>query len=141
VKIILLLGSAMVLGCGVRAPVATEPASSTPGIWDCGFDAYQITQIGGDEVGSKHRVACPAGCYDRLLIQTASPRFLRGTDVYAANSPTCKAALHAGLIDNMGGVVIVTLEPGQPAYRGTTRHGVTSTNYGSYSLSYRLDQP
>ncbi|WP_376089894.1 LCCL domain-containing protein [Roseomonas sp. CCTCC AB2023176] len=61
-----------------------------------------------------------------------------GTDTYTADSRTCRAAVHAGAIPLTGGMVKLTMMPGQPRYLGTTRNGVQSTNYGAYEASYRI---
>ena len=63
---------------------------------------------------------------------------LWGTDVYTADSGLCLAALHAGAIGRLGGQVSVTAEPGRRAYPGTTRNGLTSSNYGPYDASFRI---
>jgi hypothetical protein len=91
--------------------------------------SYNGTQLPG-EVGAVFEVACPAGC--------ESTRGLWGTDVYTADSGICRAAIHAGLISPGGGVVSVRLEPGRPAYRGSTRNGMQSSDYGQYGKSYTL---
>ncbi|WP_052388885.1 LCCL domain-containing protein [Belnapia moabensis] len=61
-----------------------------------------------------------------------------GTDTYTADSATCRAALHAGLLTRQGGTVTLEMLPGQGRYPGTTRNGVQSQNYGSYRASYRF---
>ena len=90
-------GCAMLVGCAGRAPVATEVAS-TPGVWECKFDAYHIVP---DET-SRYRVTCPPGCRN-----VAGRWYMADTDVYRAKSAVCKAAIHAGLIGDAGGPVIV----------------------------------
>ena len=92
----------------------------------CTFNASQIKGV----PGSMHRVACPANCRETGTTW--------GTDVYTADSPICRAAIHAGLVNDRGGEVTVVLEPGKPAYRGTARNGIQSSDYGSYRASYRL---
>jgi len=95
----------------------------------CSYNAGQIQ----DQLGTRHVVACPAGC--------ASTGGLWGTDLYTADSGICRAAIHAGLIGPNGGTVAVILEPGRPAYRGSTRNGIQSADYGAYGKSYRLERP
>ena len=56
----------------------------------------------------------------------------------ATDSAICRAAIHAGLITEQGGEVTVVLEPGRPAYRGSHRHGIESSDYGRYGASYRF---
>ena len=62
-----------------------------------------------------------------------------GTDAYTADSATCRAALHAGATTTRGGPVTVRMLPGQPRYLGTTRAGMSSSNYGAYDSSFRFD--
>lgn len=61
-----------------------------------------------------------------------------GTGVYTADSNLCRAARHAGVIGAGGGVVRVTAAPGQSSYAGSTRNGVTTSNWGSYGNSFRV---
>ena len=62
-----------------------------------------------------------------------------GTDLYTADSGTCRAAVHAGVIGLGGGMVTFRMMPGEPRYLGSTRHGVQSQNFGPYRSSFRLD--
>lgn len=108
------------------APVAAE----IPRIIEAGC-SFNATQIKG-EVGSAHRVACPADC--------GKSGATWGTDSYTGDSAICRAAIHAGLVGEDGGEVTVILEPGRPAYRGSSRHGIASSDYGAFSSSYRLQR-
>src|SRR6476620_3425165 len=112
---------------GGFGPVAGGPPQGG-GVIEAGC-SYNGTQLPGD-VGAEFQVACPAGC--------ESSGGLWGTDVYTADSGICRAAIHAGLISPAGGVVAIRLEPGRPAYRGSTRNGVQSADYGTYGKSYVL---
>ncbi|MFQ5458764.1 MAG: LCCL domain-containing protein, partial [Myxococcota bacterium] len=120
---------------GAPAPVAAaapaSPAAPTGEVIEpgCSFTAAQIDGA----VGSKHRVSCPEGC--------ASVGTLWGTDVYTADSQICKAAIHAGLLGPEGGMVGVVLVEGRPAYRGSTRNQISSSDYGQYGKSFRLFAP
>jgi hypothetical protein len=63
-----------------------------------------------------------------------------GTDIYTDDSRIATAAVHAGVLQaGQTGVVKVTIVEGQPGYRGSTRNGVTSSNYGSWTGSYRIE--
>jgi hypothetical protein len=112
---------------GGFGPVAGGPQQGG-GVIEAGC-SYNGTQLPGD-VGAEFQVACPAGC--------EASGGLWGTDVYTADSGICRAAIHAGLISPAGGVVAIRLEPGRPAYRGSTRNGVQSSDYGTYGKSYVL---
>ena len=95
----------------------------------CSFNA---TQIRG-EIGTSHLVNCPAGCTGGGSVW--------GTDAYTADTVICRAAIHAGLITEAGGNVIVTIDPGRPAYRGSTRNRIRSSDYGGYPKSFHLSRP
>lgn len=61
-----------------------------------------------------------------------------GTDIYSDDSATCRAALHAGIIAERGGVVTILRAPGQASYRGSARNGVESEAYGAWQSSFRF---
>lgn len=62
-----------------------------------------------------------------------------GADIYTGDSSICRAARHAGFIGIKGGDVTVVPAPGQQRYPGTTRNGISSSNYGEYKFSFRFD--
>jgi hypothetical protein len=84
----------------------------------------------GLAVGATKLVTCAAnGEFDAVY----------GTDVYTADSSVCTAALHSGLITHAaGGMVTVEVVAGRGQYLGSTRNGVTSSNWGSYATSFQF---
>jgi len=112
---------------GVPASAAA-PIVEAPQIIEAGC-SFNATQIRGD-IGSEHRVSCPSGCGKTGAIW--------GTDVYTGDTGICRAAVHAGVVSDQGGEVTVILEPGRPAYRGSARNGIQSSDYGSYQSSFRF---
>jgi hypothetical protein len=114
---------------GQPAPAAYAPPPIQAIEAGCSFNAGQLR----GEVGSSHLVNCPPGC--------ANGGGLWGTDAYTADSGICRAAIHAGLLNDAGGNVVVTLDPGRPAYRGSVRNGQRSNDYGSYPKSFHLQRP
>jgi hypothetical protein len=88
---------------------------------DCKTTAKSIT--------TRAEVTCPAGC---------SGEHVWGTDVYTDDSSLCAAAIHAGVIGQGGGRVIVVIEPGATSYSGTTRNGVTTDSYGQWDRSFSV---
>ncbi|XP_077307220.1 uncharacterized protein LOC143927143 [Lithobates pipiens] len=74
-------------------------------------------------------VQCPSDC-------TVNGRNVWGTDVYTDDSSICKAAIHAGILGNTGGLVTVQKSPGQQSYTGSTKNGVTTNNYGAWAGSF-----
>ncbi|MCX7700946.1 MAG: LCCL domain-containing protein [Gemmataceae bacterium] len=65
-----------------------------------------------------------------------------GSDVYTTDSTLGAVAVHAGVL-KLGetGVVQVTILPGQNAYEGSTRHGITTMPYGPYPSSFSVSKP
>ncbi len=62
---------------------------------------------------------------------------LWGTDIYTDDSSICIAAVHAGVITSAnGGTVSIEIRPGLSSYAGSTRNGMTSSNWGSWSGSF-----
>ena len=61
-----------------------------------------------------------------------------GTDVYTNDSALCRAALHAGVIPPGGGRITALREAGHDLYVGTSRNGVTTSDYGPYAQSVRF---
>lgn len=114
-----------------QAPVASGPApmAAQPIEAGCSFNATQIR----DAPGTAHLVSCPPNC--------ARNGGLWGTDTYTGDSGICRAAIHAGLLGNQGGMVVVILDVGRPAFRGSTRNGEQSSDYGNYGSSFHLQAP
>ncbi|HUZ82892.1 MAG TPA: LCCL domain-containing protein [Gaiellaceae bacterium] len=78
--------------------------------------------------GKRFSYFCPVG---------GTPATVWGTGVYTDDSSVCTAAVHAGLVSFAhGGSVKIRIRPGLSAYKASTRHGVTTRSYGSWSGSY-----
>jgi hypothetical protein len=107
---------------------APPPAPAAPQAIQagCSFNSTLIK----DAPGTAHLVSCPPGC-----MATGG---VWGTDIYTGDSAICKAGIHAGLINDGGGYVVVVLDGPQPAFRGSSRNQVQSFDYGHFSSSYRL---
>ncbi|MFZ4530349.1 MAG: LCCL domain-containing protein [Alsobacter sp.] len=64
-----------------------------------------------------------------------------GTDSYTRDSSLGAAAVHAGLLKpGQTAVLRVTVVPALQAYPGTTRHGVTTTEYGPFPHAWTLSR-
>jgi len=60
-----------------------------------------------------------------------------GTDLYTNDSSICSAAVHSGLITTAGGgTVTIERAGGASSYRGTTRNGVTTKDFGEWGGSF-----
>ena len=64
-----------------------------------------------------------------------------GTDIYTTDSPLALAAVHAGAVQ-MGqtAVVKVTIAASPNNFVGSTRHGITTENYGVYPAAYTISR-
>uniref|UniRef100_A0A8C5HYY0 Cochlin n=1 Tax=Gouania willdenowi TaxID=441366 RepID=A0A8C5HYY0_GOUWI len=78
-------------------------------------------------------VGCPAGC---LLRRTS----VFGTNVYAAVSSVCGAAVHSGLLGTSGGTVRLKRLQGRHGYRGSSSHGVQSQSLSHWISSFSLSK-
>ena len=64
-----------------------------------------------------------------------------GTDIYTADSNLAAAAVHAGVVTpGETAVVRVTVMPPLAHYQGSTRHGVSSHDFGRFDTAYRVDR-
>jgi len=99
--------------------------AAVQGTWSTQADSYR------GKIGQRITFTFPAGgsVSDRVW----------GSGVYTDDSSVASAAVHAGLITpQQGGTVTIEIQPGQPSYRGSSQHGVTSKDYGSWHGSFRF---
>lgn len=62
-----------------------------------------------------------------------------GTDVYTSDSTIATAAVHAGVLaPGQTSVVKLMMLVSPPGFVGTTRNGVTTSNYGPYTAAYQF---
>ncbi|MCU1397822.1 MAG: hypothetical protein JWN62_931 [Acidimicrobiales bacterium] len=77
---------------------------------------------------------------DKLAVDCSTDGHLGnvwGTGTYTSDSSICTAAVLEGLVTvDKGGVVVVEVTAGQDSYTGSTKNGVTSSDYGSWALSF-----
>jgi hypothetical protein len=68
------------------------------------------------------------------------PDWIWGTDIYTDDSDIPTAAVHAGLLkEGETAEVKVTILEGRPQFHGSTRNGVTTTGYGPWGGSYKVE--
>jgi len=107
---------------------ATVAPSGGPTAEVCGDDWFTSPGECGGEIGDQFLFQCPPGGRTTAIY---------GTDTYTDDSSTCVAAVHAGLIGfDAGGAVTIELTPGLTAYVASTRNGVESNSWGSWSTSF-----
>jgi len=68
--------------------------------WDCATDT-KLEVFTGD-IGTLIVGHCPDGCIDK-------EGQIWGTGIYTRDSSICRAAIHAGVIDDSGGIVEVAI--------------------------------
>jgi hypothetical protein len=61
-----------------------------------------------------------------------------GTDNYTDDSAICEAGVHAGVLSRNGGTVEIEISPDQGSYKGSSRHGVNSHEYGPWHGSFHF---
>lgn len=113
------VGALALAASGFSASVA-EPVGGLD--WNANATAFR------GQNGLRVIFKCPAG---------GTIGTVYGTGVYTDDSKVCSAAVHAGLITPAaGGTVTVKILPGRPNYSASTKNGVTSNAYASWSGSY-----
>lgn len=105
------------------------PGAETPASAHMGADACPL------RLGDQRALDCY--CSARAASQGA----IYGSNFYTDDSAICRAAVHAGVIDEDGGQVSVYADRGQPSYPAVERNGVASTGYGNWprSIAFRLE--
>ena len=102
--------------------VVRDADDQTPVMW-----GTSATMVSGD-AGKTYKFKCPANGKEGTVW---------GTDIYTIDSSICTAAVHAGkLIMDSGGSVTIELRPGESAYKGSTRNGIKTNDYGAYGRSF-----
>lgn len=62
---------------------------------------------------------------------------VHGTDTYTDYSAVCAAAIHAGVLKSgQAGLVTIRIGRGAQSFRGSSRNGITSQDYGAWAYSY-----
>ena len=121
------IGLVAMLATALAIPAAAGTSASTADP-PSGFSwADSPSEYRGKD-GTRATFVCPAD---------GKPSSVWGTDTYTDDSSVCGAAQHAGKLDAAdGGTVTIEMRPGLAAYTGSTRNGVTTANYGSWSSSF-----
>jgi hypothetical protein len=102
--------------------VVREAEDQTPVLWNTSASALSV------ENGKTYKFKCPSGGKESSVW---------GTDIYTLDSSICNAAVHAGkFASESGGSVTIELRPGESAYKGSTRNGIKTNDYGEYGQSF-----
>ncbi|XP_039252538.2 retinoschisin-like [Styela clava] len=96
----------------------------------CSDEARRFTEFHNGLLNAK----CVKGC-----LTSSVP--VKGSIVYTDDSSICKAAIHAGVINNDGGSVQVRRLPGRRYYSSTVHNGIKSTHadHWTHSFSFKFE--
>lgn len=79
------------------------------------------------------------GSIYEIAIEGANIGYVWGTDIYTDDSNIARAAVHAGLVAiGQQKIVKIKILAGQSSYTGTTRNGITTSDYASWPGSYQF---
>ncbi|XP_028325298.1 vitrin isoform X4 [Gouania willdenowi] len=117
-----ILCCALLLSCACWArPRNKKPKQVVPEI-ECDVRAGKINL-------PEFIAKCPPHCKE-------TKQQVYGTGVFASISSICNAAIHSGVITNMGGKVIVRKMAGQNVYKGSNSNGVRSLSLPKWRESF-----
>ncbi|HKP36975.1 MAG TPA: LCCL domain-containing protein [Pyrinomonadaceae bacterium] len=115
-------GSSFVFQTPNTEALVREADDQTPVLWNT-----PATIVGGEN-GKTHKFKCPSNGAEGMVW---------GSDIYTIDSSICNAGAHAGKFTReSGGSVTIELRPGESAYKGTTRNGIKTNDYGAYGRSF-----
>jgi hypothetical protein len=102
--------------------VVRDVEDQTPVLWNTSAGMVRF------EAGKTYKFKCPPAGKESSVW---------GTDIYTLDSSICNAAVHAGKLTlESGGSVTIELRPGESAYKGSTRNGIKTNDYGPYGSSF-----
>ena len=95
--------------------------------------------VASDAPSSMHTLSETVGATFYFRVTGTTDGQIWGTDTYTRDSTLGAAAVHLGLL-KPGQTAVLRLTVVKPleAYPGTTRNGVTTSDYGSYPHAWRL---
>lgn len=89
-----------------------------------------VVSLGQSSVGITGQVQCPPG---------GTPGAIWGTGTYTSDSSICGAAQHYGWFPpGSGATVTYQTVPGLGSYQGSNQNGISTSDYGSWSLSFQI---
>lgn len=95
--------------------------------------------VASDAPSNMHGLCESVGTTYYFRVTGVTDGQLWGTDVYSGDSTIGAAAVHCGLLaTGETGFLRATVVSPPESFPGTTRHGVTSTEFGRYQYAYRL---
>jgi LCCL domain len=96
-------------------------------------------QVAADAPTSMHGLCDITGAVHYFRITGVTEGQVWGTGTYTLDSRLGAAAVHAGLLKpGQTAVLRMTVVPPLKSYPGTTRNGVTTTDYGNFPHCWQL---
>lgn len=133
-----------IYGCSERNGVTTSPYGSYPHSFIFKTpNSEAILRQSADQIPVMWNTAAtmvtfePGKIYHFKCPPSGKEGTVWGTDIYTLDSSLCTAAVHSGkLVMESGGLVTIELRPGESSYKGTTRNGIKTNDYGKYGQSF-----
>jgi LCCL domain len=95
--------------------------------------------VASDAPNNMHGLCDTVGSTYYFRIKGATEGQVWGTDTYTRDSSLAAAAVHAGLLKaDQTAVLRVTVVAPLAGYPGTTRNGVTTTDYADFPHAWKL---
>ena len=95
--------------------------------------------VASDGPATMHGLCEAVGATYYFRVTGVTEGQLWGTDIYSGDSTIGAAAVHCGLLKaGETGLLRVTVVTPPEKFPGTTRNGVTSTEYGRYQYAWQL---
>jgi hypothetical protein len=96
-------------------------------------------KVASDPPNSMHGLCDVTGAVYYFRVTGVAEGQVWGTDTYTRDSVLGAAAVHAGLLKvGETAVLRMTVVPPLPAYPGSTRNGVTTSDYAEFPHCWRL---
>ncbi len=124
-----------------QGPVRTLPHDACPAT----FAELEAQPGASVREGAPLTCVCPAAERDSGQEGVREGTAIRGTvwgsGTYTSDSDLCAAAVHAGVVDaRRGGRVAAYGADGCLSYEGTSRHGITTQDWGEWGRSFHFAQ-
>lgn len=99
----------------------------------------ELNYVASDAPMSMHTLCDKVGATYYFRITGVTEGQVWGTDTYTRDSVLGAAAVHAGLLKpGQTAVLRLVVVPPLPSYPGSTRNGVTTSDYGDFPQAWTL---
>ncbi len=120
------------------------------GVWDGSFrieraanntsSSSRSSDNAQPDPGSLYQLNAQPGQTFYFDVTGGNAGYVWGSELYTTDSTLATAAVHAGVLTvGQRGVIKVTILPGLNSYVAATRHGVTSSSWGSFPATMKIE--